>query len=155
MCNKKGVGLLFVLLSLGAGALSGFLNMEAMSQYQVLNRPPLSPPPWIFPIVWTLLYILMGVGAAIVYCSHEEKKKAALILFFVQLFFNFCWSFFFFTLEWRLFAFIWLIALLILVLAMTKAFGKISPLAAKLQIPYILWLCFAAYLNFGVWWLNR
>lgn len=155
MCMRKGVGLIFVLLSLGVGALSGFLNMEAMSQYQVLNQPPLSPPAWVFPVAWTILYILMGVGAAMVYCSNEDKKKTALILFFVQLFFNFCWSFFFFTLEWRLFAFIWLVALLILVLAMTNAFGKISPLAAKLQIPYILWLCFAAYLNFGVWWLNR
>jgi tryptophan-rich sensory protein len=155
MCNKKGVGLIFVLLSLGVGTLSGFLNMESMSQYQVLNRPPLSPPAWVFPVVWTILYILMGIGAAMVYCSHDDEKKTALILFFIQLVFNFCWSFFFFTLEWRLFAFIWLIVLLILVLAMTKAFGRISPLAAKLQIPYILWLCFAAYLNFGAWWLNR
>ena len=155
MGNKKAVALFFVLLSLGVGALSGFLNMEAMGQYQVLNRPPLSPPSWVFPVAWTILYILMGIGAAIIYCSNDDKKKEALMLFFIQLAFNFCWSFFYFTFEWRFFAFVWLLFLLILVLAMTKAFGKISPLAARLQIPYILWLCFAAYLNLGTWWLNR
>ncbi|MDD4842961.1 MAG: tryptophan-rich sensory protein [Anaerotignum sp.] len=155
MRNKKVAVLFFVLLSLGVGALSGFLNMEAMSQYQVLEQPPLSPPAMVFPIAWTILYILMGIGAGIVYCSNDDNKKEALVLFFVQLAFNFCWSFFYFTFEWRLFAFVWLIVLLLLVLAMTRSFRKISPLAATLQIPYILWLCFAAYLNFGTWWLNR
>ncbi|WP_352399539.1 TspO/MBR family protein [Anaerotignum sp.] len=155
MCNKKVAGLFFVLLSLGVGALSGFLNMGAMSQYQALNQPPLSPPSWVFPVVWTILYILMGIGAAIVYCSDDSKKKEALKTFFIQLAFNFCWSFFFFTFEWRFFAFVWLIVLLLLVLAMVKDFWEISPLAAKLQIPYVIWLCFAAFLNFGTWWLNR
>ncbi|WP_313526651.1 TspO/MBR family protein [Anaerotignum sp.] len=155
MCNKKVAGLFFVLLSLGVGALSGFLNMGAMSQYQALNQPPLSPPSWVFPVAWTILYILMGIGAAIVYCSDNPKKKEALKTFFIQLAFNFCWSFFFFTFEWRFFSFIWLIVLLLLVLAMVKDFKEISPLAAKLQIPYVLWLCFAAFLNFGAWWLNR
>ncbi|NCC14810.1 MAG: tryptophan-rich sensory protein [Clostridia bacterium] len=155
MCNKKAAILFFVLLSLGVGALSGFFNMEAMSQYQALNQPPLSPPAWVFPVAWTILYILMGIGAGIVYCSDSNQKKGAMMLFFIQLVFNFCWSFFFFTLEWRFFALVWLLMLLVLVLAMTKKFGSISPLAAKLQVPYILWLCFAAYLNFGAWWLNR
>lgn len=155
MCNKKVASLFFVLLSLGVGALSGFLNMGAMSQYQVLNQPPLSPPSWVFPVAWTILYILMGIGAAIIYCSDDDHKKEALKSFFIQLVFNFCWSFFFFTFEWRFFSFVWLIVLLLLVLTMVKDFRQISPLAALLQIPYILWLCFAAYLNFGVWWLNR
>ena len=155
MCNKKVVSLFFILLSLGVGALSGFLNMDAMNQYQVLNQPPLSPPSWVFPIAWTILYILMGIGAAIVYCSDSDKKKEALTTFFIQLVFNFAWSFFFFTLEWRFFSFVWLIILLLLVLTMVKDFREISPLAALLQIPYVLWLCFAAYLNFGTWWLNR
>ncbi len=155
MCHKKLGSVIFVLLPLVVGGLSGYFNMGAMSQYQVLNQPPLSPPAWVFPVAWTILYLLMGIGAAIVYCSCGEGRKEALTLFFIQLAFNFCWSFFFFTFEWRLFAFVWLIVLLLLVLAMTKAFHKVSPLAAKLQIPYILWLCFAAYLNLGVWWLNR
>ncbi len=152
--QKKLRCLFLVLLPLIVGGLSGYLNMETMSQYQVLNQPPLAPPAWLFPVAWTVLYLLMGIGAAIVCCSDKEGKKEALTLFFIQLAFNFCWSFFFFTFEWRLFAFVWLIILLLLVLAMTKAFSKVSPLAAKLQIPYILWLCFAGYLNLGVWWLN-
>jgi len=155
MCNKKVSSLFFILLSLGVGALSGFLNMGAMRQYQGLNQPPLAPPAWVFPVVWTILYILMGIGAGIVFCSDNDKRKEALKTFFIQLAFNFCWSFFFFTFEWRLFAFAWLIILLLLVLLMTKDFKQVSPIAAKLQIPYILWLCFAAYLNFGAWWLNR
>ncbi|WMI81442.1 TspO/MBR family protein [Anaerotignum sp. MB30-C6] len=155
MCNKKVSGLFFILLSLGVGGLSGFLNMGAMSQYQTLNQPPLAPPAWVFPVVWTILYILMGIGAAIVYCSDSPKRKEALKTFFIQLVFNFCWSFFFFTLEWRFFAFVWLIVLLLLVLAMVKDFNEVSTVAARLQIPYVIWLCFAAYLNFGTWWLNR
>lgn len=155
MCNNKVKTLGLVLLPLGVGALSGYLNGGAMDQYQALSQPPCSPPAWVFMVVWTILYALMGIGAAIIYCSDHPNRGEALKTFFIQLAFNFCWSFFFFSFEWRLFAFIWLIILLLLALAMVKDFKEISKTAAFLQIPYILWLCFAAYLNFGAWWLNR
>lgn len=155
MCNSKVKALGFLLSPLGVGSLSGFLNRGAMEQYQVLNQPPCAPPAWVFMVAWTILYVLMGISAAIIYCSDHKNQSEALKTFFIQLAFNFCWSFFFFSFEWRLFAFVWLIILLLLVLAMIKDFKEISKTAAFLQIPYFLWLCFAAYLNFGVWWLNR
>lgn len=146
----------WILLSEAVGALSGFLTREATQQYQTLvRRPPLSPPGIVFPIVWTILFALMGIGAARVDLSRDSADRTrSIILFFVQLTFNFFWSIIFFNLGSYGFAFIWLLALWGLILWMIVSFRKVDALAARLQIPYLLWVTFAAYLNLGVWLLN-
>ena len=119
-------------------------------------QPPLSPPGWVFPVVWTLLFALMGIGAARIYLSPPSSQRSlGLNLFIAQLAVNFFWSPIFFNLQAFGFAFFWLLLLLGLVLIMTLIFRKVDPLAAKLQIPYLIWLSFAAYLNLGVWYLNK
>ena len=120
-----------------------------------VGKPPLSPPGVVFPIVWSILYILMGISSAIIWCSESQEKPQALKLYAAQLAVNFFWSIFFFAFGWRLFAFFWLLLLLVLTAKMVKSFYQIDKKAAYLQIPYLLWLLFAAYLNFGVWMLNR
>ena len=107
-------------------------------------------------MVWTILFALMGIGAARIYSTPPSKARSlGLNLFIAQLAVNFFWSPIFFNRQAFGFAFVWLLLLLALVLAMTVTFRKTDPLAAKLQIPYLLWLAFAAYLNLGVWYLNR
>jgi len=123
---------------------------------QTILKPPLSPPGWVFPVVWTVLYALMGIGAAIIYQSPESKiRSLGLNLFVAQLVVNFFWSPIFFNLQAFGLAFVWLLLLWVLVLWMVAVFWRIEPFAAKLQIPYLIWLTFAAYLNLGVWYLNR
>ena len=128
-----------------------------MKDFEVLNQPPLSPPGWLFPIVWTILYTLMGISAYLIKTSDakEQEKADALSIYHYQLLVNFLWPVFFFNFGWYLFSLIWLLLLWILVLWMIIRFEKINKTAAYLNIPYLLWLTFAAYLNFGVWWLNR
>ena len=147
----------WILLAEGIGALSGWLTRDAMDVYMTtIKKPPLSPPGWIFPVVWGILFALMGFGAARVWFSPPSRERSRGInLFITQLVINFFWSLIFFNAQAFGFAFLWLLLLLGLVLWMTLTFRKTDSLAAKLQIPYLLWLIFAAYLNFGVWWLNR
>lgn len=139
------------------GALSGWLTRDARNVYgQTVLQPPLSPPGWLFPVVWTLLYALMGIGAARVYQTPPSKLRSlGLNLFITQLVVNFFWSPIFFNLQAFGFAFFWLLLLWVLVLWLILVFRKVDSLAAKLQIPYLIWLTFAAYLNLGVWYLNR
>ncbi len=139
------------------GAVAGFLTRNAMKDFEALNQPPLSPPGWLFPVVWTILYILMGISAYMIKVADAptEQIDNAMTLYRYQLIVNFLWSIFFFDFGWYLFAFLWLILLWILVFVMIRMFAKISKPAAYLNIPYLVWLTFAAYLNFGVWWLNR
>ena len=148
---------LWIGLSEGVGLLAGLLTREAAAQYGAFAaKPPLSPPAILFPIVWTILYALMGIGAARVARTGVSRDRShALLLFGLQLIFNFCWSIFFFELHAYGFAFFWLIALWTLILAMTLTFRKVDAPAAALQIPYLAWVAFAGYLNFGVWLLNR
>ena len=147
----------WILLAEAVGALSGWLTREGTQIYaQTIVKPPLSPPGWVFPVVWAILYALMGIGAAKVYQAPASKTRSmGLNLFITQLVVNFFWSPIFFNLQAFGFALLWLLLLWGLVLWMILAFRKVKPLAAKLQIPYLLWLTFAAYLNFGVWYLNR
>lgn len=137
------------------GRLSALLSRNGMAAYQTLEKPPLSPPGVVFPIVWSILYILMGISSAMIWCSESQEKPQALKLYAAQLAVNFFWSIIFFAFGWRLFAFFWLLLLLVLTAKMVKSFYQIDKKAAYLQIPYLLWLLFAAYLNFGVWMLNR
>lgn len=145
------------MLAESVGALSGWLTRSAMESYsESIVQPPLSPPGWVFPVVWTLLFALMGIGSARVYLSPASPERSlGLNLFIAQLVVNFFWSPIFFNLQAFGFAFFWLLLLWALVLWMILTFRKTDPLSAKLQIPYLLWLTFAAYLNLGVWYLNR
>ena len=147
----------WILLAEAVGALSGWLTREGTQIYaQTIVKPPLSPPGWVFPVVWAILYALMGIGAAKVYQAPASKTRSmGLNLFITQLVVNFFWSPIFFNLQDFGFSLLWLLLLWGLVLWMILVFRKVKPLAAKLQIPYLLWLTFAAYLNFGVWYLNR
>ena len=146
--------ILNILLSVGVGLLSSFLTGNFSALYQDVNRPTLAPPAWLFPVVWSVLYVLMGVSAYIIGESNSDIKSSALTVYYLQLAVNFLWSplFFVFKLYW--FSFFWLILLWILVLVMIIRFFKINKTAAYLQIPYLIWLTFAAYLNFSVAVLN-
>ena len=146
----------FIALAEGVGILSGLLSRSGMEAFSQTAQPPLSPSGWIFPVVWTILYALMGYGAARVYlASPGGDRSTGLNLFAVQLIVNFFWSLIFFNARAYGFALLWLLLLLGLVAAMTVYFWKVDKRAALTQIPYILWLIFAAYLNVGVWYLNR
>lgn len=147
----------WILLAEAVGILSGWLTREGTQAFsQTVTQPPLSPPAIVFPIVWSILYALMGIGAARVSLSPASPPRSrGLNLFVAQLIVNFFWSPIFFNAQAYGFAFLWLLLLWVLVLLMILQFRKTDPLAAWLQIPYLIWLTFAAYLNFGVWYLNR
>ena len=147
----------WILLSVGIGALSGFLSREGAATFsETVVQPPLSPPAWLFPVVWSILYVLMGISATRISLAPDSpQKKQGLNLFIIQLVLNFFWSLIFFNLQAYGLAFLWLVALWITVFLMILSFRKADPVAALLQIPYLIWLTFAAYLSFGVWYLNR
>lgn len=147
----------WILITEAVGALSGWLTREGTKAFnESILQPPLSPPAIVFPIVWGILYALMGISAARISISPPSRLRCkGLNLYIAQLIVNFFWSLIFFNAQAFGFAFIWLILLWALVLWMSLTFRKIDSIAAKLQIPYLLWLTFAAYLNLGVWYLNR
>ena len=147
-----------IAVALAIGGFSAFLTRENMKTYDEINSPPLSPPTFLFPVVWTVLYVLMGISSALIWFKRDEDKEAAdrgLMIYAVSLFFNFVWSLIFFNFRAYLFAFVWLLSMLALIIATIVNYKKLCPLAAYLQIPYVLWVAFAGYLNFGVWLLNR
>ena len=146
-----------VLIPLLVGGLAALLTSKSMSTFNSFDKPPLSPPGWLFPVVWTILYTLMGVSAYIIIESNSSPldKAKALAIYTYQLAVNFLWSIFFFNFEWYLFSFLWIILLWILVFMMIRNFYKINRTAAYLNVPYLLWITFAAYLNLGIWLLNR
>ena len=155
--SKWKVYTFWIVLAEAVGALSGWLTRKGVKIYNAtVEQPPLSPPSIVFPIVWGILFALMGIGAARIYLAPASNaQSSSLLLFLVQLAFNFFWSIIFFNLQAFEFAFLWLIALWILILLMILSFRKVDKPAAWLQIPYFLWVTFAAYLNLGVWLLNR
>ncbi len=141
-------------IPLGVGILVALLTMGSMQQFEQIAKPPLSPPGFLFPIVWTILYILMGIASYIVYRSDSPNKLYALIFYVVQLAVNFIWPLVFFNLEAYFFAFICILVLLVLVIITTVMFYRADKLAGILMIPYCIWVAFATYLNFGVFLLN-
>ena len=156
MWTKIRPYVVFSALALLVGGLSSVITQGQMEAFSALRQPPLSPPGWVFPVAWTILYLLMGVGLAIVWRKSDgERRRRAVTIWSVQLAANFLWPLLFFLWQLRLLSLIWLVVLLILVANMTSEFEKTSVTAARLQIPYLLWLLFAAYLNLGVWILNR
>ncbi len=142
-----------ILIPLTVGTLSALFSGN-MSIYSTINKPVLSPPGVLFPIVWIILYILMGISSYMVYETDSPYKPKALKVYVVQLFFNFFWSIIFFGFNQYFFACLWLLALIFLIALMIYRFYKIRPLSAYLQIPYLLWCLFAAYLNFMIYQLN-
>ncbi len=148
--------ILWVLIAEGVGILSGLLSSGAVELYsETVMKPPLSPPAVVFPVVWTILYGLMGISASLIWQLEPSKERSCgLNLFVAQLVVNFFWSLIFFNAQAFGFAAIWLILLWVLVLLMILCFRKVNTLAAWLQVPYLIWLTFAAYLNFGVFLLN-
>lgn len=150
--------LVSLLVPLGLGGVVGAILALTgqFAKYGELFQPPLSPPPWVFFVAWVILYTLMGVSSYLVLTADKPvgARSDALWLYFVQLGVNLIWPFLFFYFDMRLAAFLWIIVLLALVVKMTVSFWFISRPAALLQIPYILWLLFAAYLNAAAFILN-
>ncbi len=146
--------LLNLLIPLGVGGLAAFLTRGTMDVYSFLKLPPLSPPGWIFPVVWSVLYLLMGIAAYLVWMRDSTGRLGALLLYGLQLAFNFVWPLLFFSARrWGL-SFFWLLGLWILVLLTTVRFFRETKAAGWLMVPYLLWVTFAVYLNGGVWYLN-
>lgn len=158
MWQKIKPFLISILLSLGVGALSAFLTRNSMDIYNSIKLPPLAPPSFLFPIVWSILFLLMGISAALVWKNRDENREAArrgIGRYGASLVVNFLWSILFFNLREFLFSFVWLILLLVLIQRTISYYKKVSPAAAYLQIPYFLWVIFAGYLNFAIYVLNR
>lgn len=142
-----------VAIPLVVGGLSALLTRNSMEAFGSINKPILAPPGWLFPVVWTILYILMGIASYLVLTS-KKPNATALTTYVIQLAFNFFWSIIFFNLELYLFAFIWLILLWLLILKTAILFYQISEPAGYLMIPYLLWVTFAGYLNLFIYFLN-
>lgn len=148
--------LVCLLIPLAVGALSAWLSGGGMQVFSELNKPPLSPPGWLFPVVWTVLYLLMGFASWLVLTSGESKVqiKNALQIYAVQLAVNFFWSIIFFSLQRYLFAFFWLLLLWVLIILTMVRFYRIRQAAGELLLPYLLWVTFAGYLNLAIYFLN-
>lgn len=147
-----------ILIALGVGGLSALITSGSMDIYKEINTPPLSPPSVLFPIVWSVLFVLMGISAAMVYNAESalvRERNSALLTYGLSLIFNFFWSIIFFNMRMYLFAFIWLVILWLLILLTIIKYYNINKLAALLQIPYLLWVTFAGYLNLGIYILNK
>ena len=146
-----------MLIALITGTLSAILTKGSMSLYEEIITPPIAPPSILFPIVWTVLYVLMGIGAAMIYTDKTapaQKKEKALRVYALSLFVNFMWSLIFFNLRAFFFAFLWLVLLFALIVATIVRYSKINKTAAYLQLPYLLWVAFAGYLTLAIYLLN-
>jgi len=156
--KKIKVYAIAIAIPLLVGLLSALLTRESMNIDETVNTPPLSPPSILFPIVWSILYVLMGISSAMVYLRRENDPDSAsrgLAFYGASLFVNFLWSIIFFNMQKFLFAFVWLLLLLYLIVKTVFFYKKVYPTAAYLQIPYILWVSFAGYLNLAIYLLNR
>lgn len=142
-----------ILIPVGLGALVGFIS-SSYSNYTDLTLPSFAPPGILFPIVWTILYTLMGISSYIISESNSYEKDKALSIYWIQLGINLLWSIIFFVLNLKTLAFIWIILLIVAVIIMIKRFLSINKLAGYLQIPYLLWIIYAAILNLSIIFLN-
>lgn len=153
---------LSIIIPLGGGVLIAFFTRDAMAKFGSFNLPPLAPPAWLFPVAWTALYVLMGFACALIWLQyHSARKKAdgqmarsALIIYAIQLIFNFAWTPFFFILELLWFSFGWLVIMWLLILALVIKSHAISRSAFWMLLPYLIWCTFAIYLNLGIAILN-
>lgn len=158
MQNKIKPYVISCAIALAVGGLSALLTAGSMDLYSEIVQPPLAPPSFLFPVVWTVLYILMGIGAAMIYLEKDRMPREvshALIVYAVNLFLNFFWSIIFFNMRAFLFSFIWLVLLWATIIVMIIKFRRIKTLAGYLQIPYLVWVTFAGYLNLAIYILNK
>ena len=148
--------LICIAIPLAVGGLSALITSGNMDLYTEIEQPALAPPGWLFPVVWTVLYVLMGIALYLVVITRtREDKRNTVVSFGVQLFFNFFWSIIFFNARAFLFAFVWLIFLWLAIIANIYFFYKINKNAGKLLIPYLIWVTFAGYLNLAIFLLNK
>lgn len=153
---KKAVPyVISILIALAVGGVSALITGGNMNIYEEVLTPPLSPPSWLFPVVWAILYVLMGISAAMIYSTPaSEKRSSALKMYVLSLILNFGWSIIFFNLRAFMFSFLWLILLLVSIIKTILEYSVIDKTAAYIQIPYAIWVAFAGYLNAGIWLLN-
>ena len=144
-----------IAIPLAVGGISAVISRGGISAFENVIKPPLTPPSWLFPLCWTILYVLMGVASYLVAVSDEILRGNALLFYGVQLILNFVWPLIFFDLSLYLLAFVWLVILWAIILVTMLKFYKITERAGDLMLPYILWVTFAGYLNFGVFLLNK
>jgi len=149
---KKYINLFYLFFPLLIGIIVGLITSNSI-EYNQLVKPPLSPPGILFPIVWTILYLLMGISYFILKNTNLNTEKESTI-YYIQLFINAMWSIIFFVFKLRLFAVIWIILLLISVIYMIYLFYQKTKLSAYLNIPYLIWILFATYLTIGIYILN-
>jgi len=152
MNNKIWIYIKSILVPVILGGIVGFI-ISGFIDYNSLQKPPLAPPSILFPIIWTILYILMGVSYGRLKSKELTDEKINMI-YYLQLAVNLLWPIFFFVLKWRLFAFLWIILLDVAVIVMIIRFYQKDKISGLLQIPYILWSLFATYLNLGIYLLN-
>lgn len=144
------MGIFLTVLPLAVGGAAAVLTMDAMAQYSALPQPPFAPPAWVFPAVWTVLYLLMGAASRRVHHLGTQESRNALMLYYVQLAVHFVWPLLYFRAQEYAVAFWWLLLLLALVLAALSAFSRLDKAAGRLLMPYAAWLLFAAYLNYSM-----
>lgn len=144
------MGIFLTVLPLAVGGAAAVLTMDAMAQYSALPQPPLAPPAWVFPAVWTVLYLLMGAASRRVHRLGTQESRNALMLYYVQLAVHFVWPLLYFRAKEYAVAFWWLLLLLALVLAALSAFSRLDKAAGRLLMPYAAWLLFAVYLNYSM-----
>ena len=144
------MGIFLTVLPLAVGGAAAVLTMDAMAQYSALPQPPFAPPAWVFPAVWTVLYLLMGAASCRVHRLGTQESRNALMLYYVQLAVHFVWPLLYFRAQEYAVAFWWLLLLLALVLAALSAFSRLDKAAGRLLMPYAAWLLFAAYLNYSM-----
>ena len=144
-----------LLIPLIGGFISGIISMSGIKEFDSLIKPFLTPPGFIFPIVWTILYVLMGISSYLIYKENDYYSSCCLKIYGINLFVNFLWSPLFFGLNLRLFSLIWIILLDVVVVYMILCFFKVNKKAAYIQIPYLVWCIFATYLNLAYYLLNR
>lgn len=160
MLNTKKSNVLGLIITIAIpmaiGAITGIILSDTMMIFNNLNKPPLAPPGFVFPIVWTVLYFLMGVSCYLVIRDYtgEKEVKTAVVIYIIQLVVNTLWSFAFFGSRDCMSAFFILVSLWFVIVMMILEFGKTSPMAARLQIPYLIWVSFAGYLNFMICRIN-
>jgi tryptophan-rich sensory protein len=153
--NKK-ILIICLAIPIFTGLVSSFLTQNYITIYQEIYQPPLAPPGWIFPIVWSILYLLMGISSYLINTSSvpSDKIRKANIVYGIQLILNFFWPIWFFCFEYFFLSFIWLVILWYFIFLTIQHYLGISKLAAYLMIPYLLWVTFAGYLNLGILFLN-
>lgn len=157
MKTKTKTYIFSILITLAVGGLSALLTKGNMDVYETIDKPPLAPPGFLFPIVWGILYVIMGASLANILVKGREKgiyTVPCVKIYALQLVVNFFWSIIFFNMRAFLFSFVWLLLLWVLIIVMIDGFSKISRISAYANIPYFLWVTFAAYLNFMIYRLN-